>query len=211
MNIWNIKQFREENPLNFTEEQLSQIEAELKDPSRKTISDACLEYKLWCQGLKPRQELFADYVEAAMAGQRIENILEVGGGRAGRLSLLLAGRGYQMTCMDPKLELESRPSLKAVKAEFDYRTASLSGYDLVIGEEPCEAAEHIIRAGLEQKVPFIVALCGVAHTLISGELPGDVWEWYRYLEQIDCEHTRMKPVKLYGDIGVMIIRSTFQT
>ena len=107
----------------------------------------------------------------------------------------------------PKLELEERPSLQAIKSEFDCRTASLAGYDLVIGQEPCEAAEHIIRAGLEQNVPFIVALCGTPHRLISGEQPEDVWEWYHYLEQIDPAHTQMKAVKLYGDIGVMIIRS----
>lgn len=202
-----IQQYREQNPHNLTEAQLSQIESELESPSDGTISDERLDYELWRRGLKSRQEGFADYVDGAIAGRGVKHILEVGGGRLGRLSVLLAERGYRMTCMDPRLEIESRPSVKAVKEAFDYRTVSLDGYDLVIGEEPCEAAEHIVRAGLEQKIPFIVALCGTPHKLISGEQPKDIWEWYDYLNHIDCGRTEMKIMKLYGSVGIMIIRS----
>lgn len=209
MDTSRLKQYREENPHHLTPEELDQIEAELKSPKAETISDQCLDYQLWCQGLKSRQELFADYVEGSLAGRGIKRILEVGGGRFGRLSLLLAERGYHMTCMDPRLELEDDSSVRAVKAGFDHRTTSLAGYDLVIGQEPCEAAEHIVRACLEQKVPFIVVLCGTPHILISGEQPEDVWQWYHYLGEIDRERTEMKIVKLYGDIRVMVIRSVY--
>lgn len=204
-----MKQYREENPHRLTPNELDQIQAELESPKAETISDQCLDYKLWCQGMKSRQELFADYVETSVQGRGVRNILEVGGGRYGRLSAILAERGYRMTCMDPKLEQEDGLSVHAVREAFHHRTTSLDGYDLVIGQEPCEAAEHIVRACLEQKVPFIVVLCGTPHILISGEQPEDVWQWYHYLGEIDRERTEMKIVKLYGDIRVMVIRSVY--
>lgn len=209
MDISRIKQYRQENPHRLTSGELDQIEVELKSPKAGTISDQCLDYQLWCQGLKSRQELFADYLAESLAGRRIKTILEVGGGRSGRLSRLLAERGYHMTCMDPKLEIEDGPSVRAVREMFDYRATSLTGYDLVIGQEPCEAAEHIVRACLAQNIPFIVALCGTPHILISGEQPEDVWQWYHYLGEIDRERTEMKIVKLYGDIRAMVIRSVY--
>ena len=91
-----MKQYREQNPHNLTQAQLSKIELELETPSKGTISDECLDYELWCQGLKSRQENFADYIDKFIAGQGVKHILEVGGGRLGRLSLLLAERGLSL-------------------------------------------------------------------------------------------------------------------
>ena len=53
----------------------------------------------------------------------------------------------------------------------------------------------------------MVLMCGVPHRLISGELPDDVWAWYRYLREIDPEHTVMELVDLYGLVNTAMIRS----
>lgn len=216
-----LKKYKEQNPNELTQEQFEKIEAELLHPKDGTISDERLDFKLWCQGLLSRQEAFAEYISQEFLqktgnSEKIEKlekpsrILEVGGGRRGRLSRLLAEKGYEMTCMDPELEMEKeKDGIVWVKKVFDYRTVSLKGYDLVVAQEPCEAAEHIIRACLEQKVPFVIALCGTPHRLISGEMPEDVWEWYEYLQDIDREYMKLEITKLYQLVSVAVISWDF--
>lgn len=199
-----LKEYFRLNPNGISEEEMAKIEQEMAHPKEKTISDVYLDFKLWCRGLPSRQEAFADFVEANVPkGSRV---LEVGGGKRGSVSRLLAERGYEMTCMDPKLEALSDAKVCMRRQEFDYREVSLDGFDWVVAQEPCEAAEHVIRGCLAQNVPFLVALCGSPHRLISGETPEDVWEWYRYLSQIDPERTKTEIVKVYTLAGVVVIR-----
>ncbi len=99
------------------------------------------------------------------------------------------------------------PGIQYRKEAFDYRTTQVSGYDYVIGQEPCDAAEHIVRACACRKIPFIVLLCGVPHRLISGEMPEDVWQWYQYLREIDPGYAEMGVLDLYGQVKTVMIRS----
>lgn len=248
MELEQLVQYRVDNPNELTKEKLDALEQEIRHPREKVLSDEYLDFKLWCRGYPSRQEAFAEYVERELKIERSASVLEVGGGRTGRLSRILAGKGYHMTCMDPKLEggtehglsgqggAEYRlpgqgetgyglpgqrnagyglpgqnnvqpGSLRFVRKAFDYRSTSLEDYDWVIAQEPCDATEHIIRACLEQGVPFFITLCGVPHRRISGEMPGDVWEWYAYLHHIDVELTRYEILKLYEMARVAVIRS----
>lgn len=208
MELEQLVQYRADNPNELTKEKLDALEQEIRHPREKVLSDEYLDFKLWCRGYPSRQEAFAEYVEQGLKVERSASVLEVGGGRTGRLSRILAGKGYHMTCMDPKLEGEGEPgSVRFVKEAFDYRSTSLADYDWVIAQEPCDATEHIIRACLEQEVPFFVALCGVPHRLISGEMPEDVWEWYEYLHHIDAERIGYEILKLYGMARVAVIYS----
>ncbi|MDO5408529.1 MAG: hypothetical protein Q4F28_14570 [Eubacteriales bacterium] len=238
MELEQLVQYRADNPNELTKEKLDALEQEIRHPREKVLSDEYLDFKLWCRGYPSRQEAFAEYVEQGLKVERSSSVMEVGGGRTGRLSRILAGKGYHMTCMDPKLEgdgayrlselgdgeyglseqrdgaygslvqRDGEPgSVRFVREAFDYRSTSLAGYDWVIAQEPCDATEHIIRACLEQGVPFFVALCGVPHRLISGEMPGDVWEWYEYLHHIDAERTGYEILKLYGMARVAVIYS----
>lgn len=208
-----IKRYTEENPHNLTRDQLNKIEMELENPKKGTISDECLDFKLWCRGLESRQESFARYISEHIPisnGSKIR-LLEAGGGRNGRLSLLLSEMGYSMTCMDPVLEAESRENIRCLRAAFDYRMTSLDEYDWVVAQEPCDATEHIIRACIHQNVPFIIALCGTPHRLISGEMPKDVWSWYDSLLNIAPERMDLKIVKLYHLASVALITSDIQS
>lgn len=165
-----------QNPNGLLPSQLAKIREEMEQP-KKTITDEYLDFMLWCKGMPSRQESFADYIEKELPVTKVKNILEVGGGINGRLSLLLAEKGYCMTCIDPELDTDcvsdyysaryddshclNNTKVTFRKEMFDYRTADVSRYDYVIAQEPCEATEHIVRVCTIQKVPFMVLLCGV--------------------------------------------------
>ena len=72
------------------------------------------------------------------------------------------------------------PHIPCIQKAFS-ADENLSGYDAVITQEPCDAAERIIKACTGQKVPFCVILCGVPHTRLTGELDEDAYAWYAYL------------------------------
>lgn len=147
--------------------------------------------------------------DTASRGSRLR-ILEVGSGRHGRLSVMLAERGYEMTCMDPKAEDLPGSGVEVRREAFHYAHVDLTGYDFVVAQEPCEATEHIVRACVAQRIPFAVALCGVPHELISGEMPGDVYEWYEYLENIDRDYTELWYVMLYQERCVAVLKAKCQ-
>lgn len=156
--------YRQKNPNGLVPEEFDKIEREIRNPDDGTISDELLDFNLWCGGLPSRQEAFSRYIGGLLPAGKAQNILEVGGGRSAGLSRRLAKMGHRMTCMDPKLAPANgdKPgaNIRLIPQQFDWRDISLSGYDWVIAQEPCEATEHIIRACLAQNVPFVVALCG---------------------------------------------------
>lgn len=184
--IHRLKEYLEENPLKFSEEQKQKIVMDVVNPRDGVVCDEYVEFKLWMRGLKSRQEYFADYVEQHLPPDRYRRLLEVGCGKTARLSVLLAKRGYQMTAMDPGVEPETVwDSFEGVLCRpepFYYETTELSCYDAVIAQEPCETTEHIIRACLTAGKPCLISLCGTPHTLISGEEPENLQEWHSYLE-----------------------------
>lgn len=211
-----LQQYRRLNPNGLTEEEFRKVEEELRHPKKGTISDECLDFKLWSEGYPSRQEAFADYVKQILPAGIKYKILEVGGGKTCRVSRLLAEQGYHMTCIDPRIESDRcrdsmDSNIQVMKEAFDYRRFSLKDYDWVIAQEPCEAAEHVIRGCLAQKVPFVMTLCACPHRFISGEMPEDVWEWYEYLLNLDRERMELKLLQLYGIAGTAVIKTNIHT
>lgn len=193
-----LDDYKKENPNELTEEQLKKIEDEMEKPKEKTISDEYFDFKLWSLGYPSRQESFAEYVAKRLARKNAKRILEVGCGRTYRLSRILEEKGFEMTCIDQKIEVFTRgqSKIKTKKEKFNY-TYDLSDYDYVVAQEPCDATEHIVRACVEQKKSFIMTLCGVPHTLISGKNLENVYEWYEYLLNISKENDiRLRYVSL---------------
>ncbi|MCM1246110.1 MAG: class I SAM-dependent methyltransferase [Roseburia sp.] len=198
-----FEEYRRQNPNELTDKQFAAVLDEMEHPKAGLISDEYLDFKLWCKGMPSRQEAFADFISKWLAPDRGKKILEVGAGRTARLSRLLAAKGYQMTGMDPQLEIDSseedaKTNIRRIRAAFDYQTADLTEYDYVVAQEPCEATEHIVRAATEQGIPFLMVLCGVPHSLISGEMPEDVYAWYDYLQEIAGEDVSLLYLPLYG-------------
>ena len=192
-----LEKNKKENPNELTEKQLKQIEHEMENPKEKTISDEYFDFKLWSLGYPSRQESFAEYLVKRLTKKNAKKILEVGCGRTYRLSRMLEEKGFEITCIDLNIEaLKGQSNIVVKKQKFDY-TYDLSNYDYIVAQEPCDATEHIVRACVNQKKPFIMTLCGVPHTLISGEEMKDVHNWYEYLINISKENEiRLRYVSL---------------
>lgn len=201
------QRFCKENPLGFEKEEFDKIERDIKHPRNGVVYDEYVEFMLWSKGLKSRQEYFSEYIEHILPLSHYPNLLEVGAGKNGRLSMLLSRKGYRMTAMDPKLKINEF-ELNDVKCEreaFLFGKTNVSNFDAVIAQEPCEATEHIIRACVEQKKDFVIGLCGTPHRLISGDVFEDVFEWYDYLEKIDKDHCVLVQPNLIPGYGSFVM------
>lgn len=191
-----IKLYKQLNPNELSESQFQKLVYDIRHPEKDTITDEYLDFKLWCLGLPSRQVSFAKFIAKKLSKFKGAKILEVGCGRTARLSRLLSEEGFKMTCVDPKLEIASSENVKCIKDKFNYAKFDLSEYDFVIAQEPCDATEHIVRACIAQDVPFLIALCGTPHKLISGEMPKDIYKWYDYLVNISSDKIRQRYIEL---------------
>lgn len=199
-----LEEFCRDNPYDFSEEEFEKIRKDIVNPRKGVVYDEYVDFNLWMRGLKSRQEYFADYISEKLPIEKYRKLLEVGCGKHPRVSKMLAEKGYQMTSMDMVIscdyvivkkdlgsadcenidKVEKEVGVEYLKEGFDYKETDISEYDAIIAQEPCEATEHIVRACVEKKKDFIIALCGAPHKLINGGEPKDVREWYAYLQQI---------------------------
>lgn len=200
-----LRLYRLNNPNELTPIQFRKLEIEIKHSKSNIVSDEYADFKLWYNGYLSRQHYFKNFLLERFGSlskislKKVVNILEVGCGRTAQLSKLLSNDGFCVTCIDPKLEVNDCTNLKTIKGEFNYETFDLTGFDCVIALEPCDATEHIIRACINQNVPFIILLCSIPHSLISGEKPNDVFKWYSFLlsiapRKIDLELIDIMPL-----------------
>ena len=189
-----IELYKQLNPNELSAQQFLKLMDEIKKPKSKTISDEYFDFKLWYKGYQSRQESFANFLAKKIPSGA--KILEVGCGRTARLSRFLSQKGFYMTCIDPKLEVVSGEHVEFIKETFDYKKFDLSPYDYIIGQEPCDATEHIVRACINQNKPFMITLCGVPHKLNSGKTPKDVYEWYNYLVYINSKDIKLRYISL---------------
>lgn len=146
----------------------------------------------------PRADSFADYLKKKYPLESYKKVLDVGAGRMCHLSSNLAKVGYEVYAMDPNiritdneaknLKIKQITKLKFACDEFNKgKGTNVDKYDLLIGLEPCDATEHIIRQGLKHNKPFEVLLCYAAHDAINGTKFAKVEDWYSYLKSISSE------------------------
>lgn len=202
-----IELYKQLNPNELSDEELQKIKKEIKDPKPETMSDEYFDFKLWYTGNLSRQESFANFLTKKITKKEKAKILEVGAGRTARLSRLLEEKEFEMTCMDPKLEIKNMEHIRVRREQFHYQKIDLSEYDYVIAQEPCEATEHVVRACTEQNTPFMMTLCGVPHTLISGQKLKNVQEWYDYLLNIAINDIKLRYVKLTPFLPTPMLKS----
>lgn len=202
-----IKLYKQLNPNELTTEEFLKLEEEVKHCKKNTISDEYFDFLLWSKGFPSRQENFANFICKKLSDKKGGKILEVGCGRTARLSRFLSKKGYNMSCIDPKVEVSKYEGIECIKGDFDYRQFDLSKYNYVIAQEPCNATEHVVRACTTQNIPFIMTLCGVPHELISGETPKDVYEWYNYLINIDSNKIKLRYINIDPFLSTPILRS----
>lgn len=202
-----FERYKQTNPNELTSLEFAQLEKELNKSTAGVDSDQHLDFLLWCNGYKSRQELFAKYLMKYLPKTSGVKILEVGCGRTAKLSRILAEKGFTMTCIDPKVDSSLLNGINSIKGKFDHKKFDLSEYDFVIAQEPCDATEHIIRACTTQGKPFIISLCGVPHKLLSGDTPKSYEDWYDYLWKIAKDKTRLLYLSLDPFSKTPIIRS----
>lgn len=201
-------QYKEQNPHELTSRQFKKLEYDIRHIETELTNDEMLDFLLWCKNLPSRQENFANYIGRKLSNHPGATILEVGGGRTGRLSRFLSEKGFCMTCIDPKLEISSTDKIEFIKDAFDYMTFDLSKFDYVIAQEPCDATEHIVRACINQGKPFMISLCGNPHKLLSGKMPKTVYDWYDHLLSISCGAVNLRYLKFDPFSKTALLRST---
>ena len=147
---------------------------------------------------EPREVSFIKYLIKKHGILKNFNILDVGAGRICSLSKVIAEQGCKVTAMDLNIRLSNETLRKlkitAVKKLFRCDEYSKNGvgtnidnFDLIIGLEPCDATEHIIRQSLKYDKPFDVNLCAAPHRSLNGKTFRTYEEWYNYLKNISKE------------------------
>lgn len=204
-----IEVYKKLNPNELTIKQFQDLEKEIKSRNSNIISDEYVDFKLWMLGLPSRQVRFAEFLTKKLPTGAGIKILEVGCGRTGRVSRILGEKGFDITGIDPKVEMISSANVKFIKDKFDYKKIDLSQYNFVIAQEPCDATEHVVRACVKQRVPFIMSLCGVPHKLMSGRMPRNEKQWYEYLVNISKEELKLRYIKLDPLTITPILKSNF--
>jgi len=186
-----LKRYKELNPNELTASELKDLQQEVTKANRsEDVSDQYCDFMLWCRGLPSRQKEFVNHILKRLSKHPGAKILEVGCGRTAIVSRELSKHGFQMTCIDPKLDfsvIKHSTEIKGIRAKFDYETFNISEFDYVIAVEPCDATEHVVRACISANKPFFMSLCGVPHKLLNGKMPKDYKEWHQYLRSISPE------------------------
>lgn len=159
------------------------VRRDFYDHKRGTVSDEFVDYVLWTENLPARHEHFGAFLLPIIRDNAWKSVLEVGCGETALLSDYLhnaLGDTVTITAMD-QCDIQCNVSgINLVMQKFT-GAEDLSGFDAVIAQEPCDAAELIIKTCTEQNIPYCVILCGVPHARSSGVLDDDVYAWYAYL------------------------------
>lgn len=145
-----------------------------------------------------RWKSFANYIKDNYQLKKYNNILDVGCGKFADLSIELIKEGYNVTCIDPNLNTDkiNVAELKLIKDIFDYRIFDVAKYDLIIGLEPCDATEHIVRSALNNNKEFVVSLCATPHKSIDGKSFLNKNEWYQYLLNLYSDALSLEHVEI---------------
>ena len=191
----NTNRFDEKEKMQFMKD--LQIWAEGKS---ETIADEVYDFliHIGLSTAKSREKEFVSYLNKKYGDLKFGKILDVGAGRMCRLSQMLARFGNEMYAIDPKIRLlqhEARKMGIAIKKDKfvcdEYakhqKGTLVDHYNHIVGLEPCDATEHIIRQGLKYDKPFDVMLCAAPHVGLNGKNFNSYEEWYVYLARISSE------------------------
>ena len=152
---------------------------------------------------KSRENIFLTYLINKYDSLKDCNVLDVGAGRICALSKAISKNGAHVTAMDTNIRISNESLLNenitAKKTLFkcdDYakngQGTNINDYNLIVGLEPCDATEHIIRQSLKYEKPFDVYLCAAPHRALNGKTFRTYMEWYEYLEKISNEVSIIK-------------------
>ena len=147
---------------------------------------------------EPREQTFMKYLIKKYGSLKNCNVLDVGSGRICSLARCIAEQGGKVTAMDINIRLTnqvlrkskimtSRKLFRCDEYSKNGVGTNIDNFDLIVGLEPCDATEHIIRQSLTYDKPFDVNLCGAPHKSLTGETFRTYEEWYNHLSNISNE------------------------
>lgn len=192
-----------QNPLLLNSEEKQKFLLGLEeyfDDSSITIDDEVYDFLVQCHLVKnePREDIFMRYLLAKYVSFRGKHVLDVGAGRVCALSNVLAKKGAKVTAMDTNIRQDSKilqkVKITGIKKLFVCDEFSKTGtgtniqrFDLIVGQEPCDATEHIIRQALKYNKPFDISLCASPHKSLDGRTFETYEQWYEHLAGISNE------------------------
>lgn len=168
----------------------------------ETIDDEVYDFLIAAKYLdeQSREEEFVSFLHKKHGHFAFKPVLDVGAGRMCRLSTLMAKGGAKMYAIDPEIRLSDdeaydRGIIRISRNKFScdkYPAYGSKGTNVqpfahIVGLEPCDATEHIIRQGLKYDVPFDVLLCAAPHDSLDGRKFRSYEEWYEYLLKISSD------------------------
>ena len=198
-----LAEYLKRNPERFTKAEKEDLEKKVYawlEVDEKWILDEVEDFLVWA-GIykhKKREDVFKDYIVNKYNVKTYKNVLDVGAGRVCKTSTALGNLGYSVTAIDPNIRLETkelkeRKIKSIIKRPFvcdEYSNGNgtnITRYDLIVGLEPCEASEHIIRQSIKYDKPFDVTLCYQEHRALDGSKFRTPEEWYEHLAKISSE------------------------
>lgn len=110
-------------------------------------------------------------------------ILEVGSGSIPILAHLIETKYKQKVDIQEPITLLANYTKGTIYKEKFKENTNTSNYDLIIGYNPCEASESIIKNAIKNKKDFAVALCGCCH-LPKNDKEKKPENWHQYLLDI---------------------------
>ena len=164
---------------------------------RDEVCDFLVFTKLF--NLKPRHEEFANYVIKKYGKLGSRRVLDVGAGRTCKLANPLIDAGFTYSAIDPNIRLEEENAMElgfqSIQKDFFYckefapngKATDVKDIDLLVALEPCLGAEHVIRRGLEEGIPFEILLCYENHNALNGQKFRTPEEWFEHLQKISSE------------------------
>ena len=197
--------YLERNPERFNDQEkvkffqgLEQWISGKSDTIDDEVYDFLIAAKLSDQ--QSREEEFVSFLNQKHGHFAFKPVLDVGAGRMCRLSTLMAKHGAKMYAIDPAIRISDEEAyemglVKVSRSKFScdrYPAYGRKGTNVhpfahIVGLEPCEATEHIIRQGLKYDKPFDVLLCAAPHDSLDGKKFRSYEEWYEYLLKISSE------------------------
>ena len=195
--------YLEKNPYRFTDAEKVKFMKDLQiwfEGKSQEIADEVYDF-LIDVGLYKRQsreEEFISYLNKKYARLKFGKVLDVGAGRMCKMSEILTKYGNRMYALDPNIRLTrgeaAMKNFSIKNAKFccdDYanhhKGTLVDRYDHIIGLEPCDATEHIIRQGLKYDKPFDILLCASPHNGLNRQKFDNYIDWYCYLNSISKE------------------------
>lgn len=198
------EEYIKRNPKRFNKQEKDkfqiQLHSYLTNPDKMSVDDEIYDFLTYYHLVKnkTRDQEFGEYLQNKY-GKSVRKVIDIGAGRMCHLSSRLGNFGWQMTAVDPKIRLEqkeiknchikqiiTKPFICDEYAKNNQGT-KVDQFDLLIGLEPCDATEHIIRQALAYDKPFDILLCYQNHNALNGTHFKTPEMWYDHLLSISEE------------------------